>query len=264
MSGDEVLMLIVSGLLGLFGWKVWGGGLFLALQPRNLLPRFLAWVSPLLSGSLMLLILRRWASHDVRSDSTYLFFYMVMWFGWTGIMNRLLQYTDLNCRDDALERGNAAAAFSVSGALIGVTLAFAGGNIGDGPGWWVVVFCAGLSTGALIVLWIIGSSISRVADAITIDRDVAAGWRVLGFFVGGGLIVGRSVAGDWHSAGQTVSDFLNGAWPILLLWVVAVVLDILCRPTPQKPARNIFLYGIIPFTFYLAFGIGVVAMQGSW
>jgi hypothetical protein len=40
-----------------------------------------------------------------------------------------------------LEHGNPAA-----GAILGLTLAFARGNIGNGPGWWVVVFSAGMST----------------------------------------------------------------------------------------------------------------------
>ena len=39
--------------------------------------------------------------------------------------------------------------------MLGVTLCYAGGNIGNGPGWWVVVFSAGLSTVALFAAWMV-------------------------------------------------------------------------------------------------------------
>ena len=49
---------------------------------------------------------------------------------------------------------NAAAAMATAGATIGVTLSYAGGNIGDGPGWWVVVFSAAIATAGLFACWL--------------------------------------------------------------------------------------------------------------
>ena len=179
-------------------------------------------------------------------------------------LDRLLPYVGLLCRDDALERGNTAAGLASSGALTGLTLAFAGGNIGTGPGWWVVLFCAGLATAALLLLWMVGNGISRTEEAITIDRDLAAGWRALGFFVGGGLIVGRAVAGDWSSVGGTLRDFARQGWMVVVLTAVSVAVDQLTRPTPEKPAPNVFLHGLLPCLLYLAVGIVTVMRLGSW
>mgnify|MGYP006204508805 CR=1 FL=1 len=93
------------------------------------------------------------------------------------------------------ERGNAAAAYAGAGAVVAIALCFAGGNIGDGPGWWVVVFSAALSTGVFYLLWLFFEGQASISDAITIDRDPAVALRIAGFFVGSGLILGRAVAG---------------------------------------------------------------------
>jgi uncharacterized membrane protein YjfL (UPF0719 family) len=265
MSGDEVFALIVSGVLGLIGWGAWLGGLlFLKPRLRGAPARRLAWLAPAVSAAAMLFVLLSWSSHDVRSSGVYISFYMAMWFGWVGTLNFLLPYLGLSCRDDVLERGNTAAGIAYGGALLGLTLTFAGGNIGDGPGWWVVFFSAALATAALLLLWIVGCSISRVADSLTIDRDVATGLRTLGFFVGAGLILGRAVAGNWHSAEQTTKDFLANGWPVLALWGVAVGLDLYLRPTPSRPAPDRWWCGAVPGLIYVLAGLGAVILRGPW
>jgi hypothetical protein len=254
MSGDEIMALLVSGIVGIGGWKGWLGGL-LFLEPLSRRPatQFLGWLLPPLAGVAMFFVLAKWSSHDVRDNPTYIFFYMVMWLGWTGLWNWLLPYFGLICRDDALERDNTAAG-----------LAIAGGNIGDGPGWWVVVFCAGIATATLLLLWLIENQITRIQETITIDRDVAAGWRTGGFFIAAGLILGRAVAGDWHSTQETVSDFAIRGWPVMILWFVVVALDIAARPTPQRPAANRVIFGVLPGVLLVVAAIGYVIMQGPW
>ena len=64
-----------------------------------------------------------------------------------------LALCDLSARDDVVERSNRAAIPAIAGGLLAITLCFAGGNIGDGPGWWVVMFCGVLSTGTLLLAW---------------------------------------------------------------------------------------------------------------
>jgi uncharacterized membrane protein YjfL (UPF0719 family) len=260
MSGDEVFVLVISAIMGVVGWR---SLLMLKPFPRTA-TRVLGYVTPLLCAVILFGVLRRWASDDVRHDSTYLLFYMVFGFGWLGLMNRMLPYLGLLSRDDVLERGNLAAALAVSGALTGLTLAFAGGNIGNGRGWWVVLFCAVLATGTLFVLWIIANSFSRVEEAITIDRDVAAGWRTLGFFIGNGLILGRAVAGDWHSTGETLVYFVRASWMALVLTIGSIVVDRYCLPTPEMPVRNSVLFGFLPGLGYLAAGMVTVKLEGAW
>jgi uncharacterized membrane protein YjfL (UPF0719 family) len=217
-----------------------------------------------LAGGVMLYVLLHWASSDVRDDSTYIFFYLVMWLAWTGLWNLILPYLDLSCRDDALERDNTAAGLATGGGLMGVTFIFAGSNIGEGPGWWVVVFCAGMATAALLLLWIADHRITGVIESITVDRDISAGWRTAGFFIGAGLILGRAVAGDWHSAEATVIDFFEKGAPVVILWAAAVGVDNFARPTPKQPAADRLLLGFLPFLLFVAVGICDVVFQGPW
>jgi hypothetical protein len=265
MSGDEFVALIASCIIGIFGWRAWIGGLLL-LEPltRRPVTQVLGWVSPPIAAALLYFVLARWSSHDVRDNPTYIYFYLAMGFGWAGLWNWILPYAGLSFRDDALELDNDAAGIAIAGALIGTTFAFAGANIGDGPGWWVVIFCALLSSGLILALWIVGTKLTRVQEFITIDRDTASGWRAAGFFIGSGLILGRAVAGNWHSTQQTVLDFIAKGWPALILWGIAIFLDRASKPTPQRPAPNPLVFGIIPFVLLTALGLGDVVIQGKW
>jgi hypothetical protein len=265
MSGDEFIALFASFGFGVLGWRTWIGGLlFVQNLSRNTLNQALGWLAPLAAAGALFFVLARWSSHDVRDAPIYIFFYMVMGFGWAGLWNLVLPFTGLSFRDDALENENGAAGLAASGTLVGVTFGFAGANIGDGPGWWVVIFCAILSTGVMFVLWTIGAQITRAQEFITIDRDYAAGWRAAGLFMGWGLILGRAVAGDWHSTQQTVTDFLIKGWPALILWGIAIALDLTSKPTPQRPAPNPVVFGVIPFFLLVGLGIGDVLVQGAW
>jgi len=250
MSGDEVFALIVSAIIGIVGWRSWLGGLLL-LQPLSRKPatQFLGWLSPLAAGAALLFVLFKWSSSDVRDAPIYIFFYMVMGFGWAGLWNLILPFAGLSFRDDALELDNDSAGLAIAGSLVGVTLAF---------------FCALLGTGVMLILWMVGAGITRVADAITIDRDISAGWRAAGFFIGSGLILGRAVAGDWHSANETVMDFLAHGWPVLILWAITLALDKVCGPTPQRPAPNSFMFGVMPFVLLMGISLGAVLVEGSW
>jgi uncharacterized membrane protein YjfL (UPF0719 family) len=265
MSGDEIFALLVSGGIAIWGWQAWLGGLMsLGSLSRRADTQFLGWFLPPLAGAAMLFVLLKWSSPDVRDDTVYVFLYFVMWLGWTGLWNRLLPYLGLSWRDDALERDNFAAGLAAGGGLLGVTFIFAGGNIGDGPGWWVVIFCAGIATASVLLLWLIGNQITHVQEAIAVDRDASAGWRTAGFFIGSGLILGRAVAGDWHSAQQTISDFMAKGWPVLILWGAVLLLDVISRPTPERPAPNRVLFGVLPGLLFVAASIGEVIKQGPW
>jgi hypothetical protein len=264
MSGDELFALIISVVIGLVCWKPWIGGLLEVPSSRKTLAFVLAIIFPLLSSAVVLFVLLKWSAHDVRDDWAYILFYMIIWFGWTGVMNRVIALLGVSLRDDVLERGNSAAALALGGATVGISLAYAGGNIGDGPGWWVVIFSAALASGALMLLWSIGSVASGIGDAITVDRDVASGWRVLGFFIAGGSVLGRAVAGDWNSAYQTVTEFIVQGWPVLLIWAGSIFMDVLLRPTPRQPVPDQIWCGVFPCLLHLAAGVGVLLWQGAW
>ena len=207
--------------------------------------------APVACGVLLWLVLRNLAAHDVRDAPQYLAFYLVLGAAWIGLGIRLMGLLGLSVRDDALERRNAAAAWAAAGGLAGLTLCYAGANIGDGPGWWVVVYAALLSSATLLALWAILERLTRVSETVTVERDVAAGMRLGGFLVAAGLVLGRAVAGDWVSATATNVEFLRQACPVLVLLLLAVPLEWVCRPSVEQPAPLWFVCGLPPAVIYL-------------
>jgi uncharacterized membrane protein YjfL (UPF0719 family) len=264
MSGDEYFALVASLVFAVSGWDNWVRGL---LFSRALSPcleiRAIGWLLPILAGWLVFSVLLRWSSHDVRDSSTYLVFYTVMWFGWTGVWNHIMTWLGLDF-SDALAYNNRAIAIAVAGGLLAVTFVFAGSNIGEGPSWTVVVFCAAIGTAALLLFWLMDNQLTHVHDAIAIDRDEAAAWRLAGFFVAAGLILGRAVAGDWHSVHETVQDFFYASWPALIPFAVLLVLNVQFRPNPARPVPDPIRFGVLPAAALVVIGIGDIIIQGSW
>ena len=146
--------------------------------------------------------------------------------------------------------------------MLGVTLCYAGGNIGDGPGWWVVVFSAALATGTLCVAWAALTTLTPAADAVAIDRDPAAGLRLGAFLLASGLILGRGVAGDWESAQATVADFTAALPAAAAILILAIVVERIARPTPERPRAAVVTFGLLPAALYLAIAMAAVSMIG--
>ena len=252
MSGDEVLVLVVSLIVACV---LWGKSVYEILQVRCHKGSFLRAANLgvlLLCAFTLYYVLRRYASHDVRDSTTYTMFYMIMGAAWVGGAMRIWQMLGISTRDDLLERENTAAAFAIFGALIALTFCFAGGNVGDGPGWWVVVFAALLSTGALFVLWCALDRLGGLGEAITVDRDTASGLRAAGYLIGSGVILGRAVAGNWVSAGATLGDFAVLGWPALVVIVIGVVLERVLGPNARAPQRSAMVFGLPVFLAVLA------------
>lgn len=263
MSPDEVLVLVASLIVLFSAWAAWywqAATIAVRPAPRHGRPLLLA--LPLACVLVLWIVLRELASFDVRDDGKYMFMYMALGLAWVGALIRGTALAGISMRDDVLERRNGAAAIAIGGAMIGLTFAFAGGNIGDGPGWWVVVFAAGLATLALFLAWLALDALTGVADAITIDRDRASGLRLAGFLVAAGLIVGRASAGDWVSVGATLVDFALVGWPVLPLVALATIAERSMRPTPERPAPPAVATGLIPGVLYILVAIGYIGAVG--
>jgi len=182
MSGGEFIAFMVCTVVVALRLPVW---LWWYLRsPRMGWPTGMRWtfaLVPALCAAALLFVLKRFSSLDVRDSGMYNAFYFVMGVAWTLLTLWPARVIGLGIRDDVIDRRNPAAAWAVAGLLMGVTLSFAGGNIGHGPGWWVVIFCALLATGALYLLWAIAEPIARFCESITVERDTAAGIRMCGF-----------------------------------------------------------------------------------
>lgn len=240
ISGDEAMALMVSGTVALIMWvRVLLNVSALRLRPRR---------SPVVDAALfglpavitiaLVAMLMSWADAAVRTSIVYLFFYVVLGLAWVGAALWIFGWLGISLRDDALERNNGAAAVALYGGCVALTLAYAGGNFGDGPGWWVVVFSSGLGTLSLVALWIAFNKLTWIVDRIVIDRDVGAALHVSLLFIACGVVAMRSAAGDWQSAVQTIIDFAPGWLPMLGLLAFAVAVERVLRPLRAPGPRT--------------------------
>ncbi len=265
MSGDEALVLFFSLGVGGIAWLIWfWRAAFTARRCSRFSQRWPLLLYPVVCAAVLYVVLRRFSSFDVRDSPLYLGFYMALGAMWVRFGSWFLPLLGLSARDDVIERGNAGAAHVIGGALLGLTFCYAGGNIGDGPGWWVVAFCACLSTAAFFLLWFLLDKVAGVADTVTIERDAAAGIRLAGYFTASGLILGRAVAGDWESAIATVLDFVEVGWPAASLWLVAALLERRLRPSPKQTHPPLVTHGIAPLLLYLGMAVFTLVWAGPW
>jgi uncharacterized membrane protein YjfL (UPF0719 family) len=195
-------------IFAVVAWLIW---LMRITMVHTLRPslglRWLLVLTPLVCALILWMILRRWASHDVVDSPKYLYFYTLFGAAWVGAWRIIIPLGGLHVDLDAIERRNAGAAIGIAGALVGLTLAFAGGNIGDGPGYEVVFFSALLSTATFFLLWQVMEFVGHFAESITIERETGAGLRLAGALVGVGAILGYGVAGDWVGFRKTIDEF---------------------------------------------------------
>jgi hypothetical protein len=253
MSADEIIVTIAAVIVGPVWWAITVFRLarVAPLRPAGLGVNALT-IAVSLCGLFILVVLKTFASFDVVGAPEYQFMYGVLGLAWLRVAERFFAFAGLSVRDDLVERRNAAAVPAVIGALVAVTLCYAGGNIGDGPGWWVVVFSAGLATATLFAAWLLVASRGNGIDAVIIDRDPAAGVRLGAFLAACGVVLGRAVAGNWESAVQTIADFVPALPGVGILVLTALVIENVARPTPQRPRSPLVLFGIVPALLYFA------------
>jgi uncharacterized membrane protein YjfL (UPF0719 family) len=207
-------------------------------------------------------VLRQWASFDVVDAPYYIIGYMALGLVWITIAAVLLaRFTDIRLQQDVRERNNSAAAVALAGMLLGTAIAYAGGNIGDGPGWYVVIFSALLSTLTVYIAVCVIALFSDGEERITIDHDVGAAIRLGAVAVGVGIIAGRAAAGDWVSVPATVRDFVAVAWPVVLFVGAAIVHE---RMTPPVYAGGGILRSGIFAVLFIGVASAYVSSYGSW
>lgn len=170
------------------------------------------------------IVLRGYASSDVREDPAFLYVYFV-----AGILPFLAAVfisgmLGISFLDDALQKGEPGAAFALTGATLASMSCYSGSNIGSGPGPEVVIFCSVLSLGTLVILWaLFEMALSpSLSEKITVERDTLAGLRLCSWLLALGIVLGWSVAGDWVSMRQTLSDFVSSAWPAVALLILGI------------------------------------------
>jgi uncharacterized membrane protein YjfL (UPF0719 family) len=258
MDPDEVLVLVGSLAVAWVAGLRWYGRLFSAGPPYSAAtPRV-----RLLLGALPIALLvglgwslQAGAAREVRDDTTYSLLFLALGSAWMALTWKVTAWLGIDVWDDVLERNNLAACIAACGALVGSMTVYTFANLGEGPTIWTTIGPAML--GAVSTMALLGAFgiFSDVVDTITIDRDLASGIRFAGLALGVGLILGRSLAGDYVSVVGTLSDFFGQAWPALPLVAMAAWLERRLRPTPQQPRPDVVRKGFVLCFGYAAIGV---------
>ena len=262
MEDDPIFLVFDMAAILAIGW--W---LYKLFAPTHHVYRQLRWRLAILIGLAasavaIFFVLRQWASFDVVDAPYYIVGYMALGIVWITLASVLLaRFTDIRLQQDVRERNNFAAAVALGGMLLGNAIAYAGGNIGDGPGWWVVIFSALLSTFTVYAAVCVIALTSDGEERITIDHDVGAAVRLGAVAVGVGIIAGRAAAGDWVSVPATVRDFVAVAWPAVLFVAAAIVHE---RMTPPAYAGDGILRSAIFATLFIGTASAYVTAYGNW
>ena len=255
MSPDEIIILLVASGVAVWGWGKWYACLANVWPPerdtRNRL-----WLALLPVASLLIIygVISTIAAFDVVGDAAYVFFYIVLGLAWlVPVRGLMFLIFDLSWRDDVLERNNTAAALSICGGVLGVTIIYAGANVGDGPGWWVVVFTGVIATAIWFALVYGLQRYTGLFERITIERDYTSGVRALGYMLASGVVLGRAAAGDWISAESTIIDFWQ-AWPVLVLFGLALWIERISSSEYEddSASRRAWLWGVTYILLALA------------
>jgi uncharacterized membrane protein YjfL (UPF0719 family) len=256
-ADDETFALLAGGILALAGGALYYGPLVsVDSLGRNIGGKLLLAACPVLCLLLLWPVLLYLAAADVRNDLEYLFLFLVVGGAWMSGMTLLMPLLGLSVRDDAIEAGNGAAAVVVCGALLGVTLVFAGANIGEGPTIWTTIQPAFAATVVFLLTWLAVESTVHPSEAITLDRDMASALRLAGLLVACGLVLGRAAAGDWISAPRMYGDLAAHGWPVPVLGAAAIAAHRMLAPTPKNPRPSPGTAGLLPA---LAFVVAAAA-----
>ena len=206
----------------------------------------------------------RFGAVEVRGHWDQVCWLSFLGLGWLLVFSRLFSWLGLSIADDVIERRNPAALPAACGAALALAILYVGGSLGEGPSYWNNIFSAGLGTFGFFLLWFLLELFGHVSASISEERDLASGIRVCGFLLSAGLILGRAVAGDWHSESAAVHDFMLDGWPAAPLCFFAVVIERLARPSQKCPFQPLVSHGVVPAAFYAVVAIAWIYRLGRW
>ncbi|HEX4997550.1 MAG TPA: hypothetical protein VFY29_04965 [Terriglobia bacterium] len=272
-SDDEWMFLMVAIIAGAIGaWRWYSTALRRSPFMSDSKPQVLLIFAPLASLAILFLVLQSLADPVyVAGHLDYTLLFMAGGAFWIFGASETFGVMGVSAGADAMRGRNPAAAIAVSGGIAGVALAYAGSNIGNGPTIWTTLVPAFTAATTLLVLWFFLEGIGGEWEAITLDKDIAAGIRLAAFLISAGSILGRAMAGDWIDWDQTFLDFVKFGWPAALLVPAMIWMNSRFAPTPDTLRPGLFRCGVMPAlvmlglaAFYVvSLGMPVVAPAGA-
>jgi uncharacterized membrane protein YjfL (UPF0719 family) len=221
-------------------------------------------ITPVVAMLALLVVLVCWSDpKSVQGHPDYILLFLAGGGAWLFVASVASSVLGVSPRDDAIERGNLAAAIACAGALGGATAIYAFANVGAGPTIWTTIAPAIVATAVWLALWFVVELLGRPGEAIALDRDVASALRHAAYLLASGIVLGRAVAGNWTSWQGTWHDFVRQARPVAALAVFAIVAHLVLRPTPTRACRSLPKAGLVPGLVLLVLAIGYVASLGK-
>jgi hypothetical protein len=258
ISEGEGFLMVGSFVVSVWTTITWFLALGSPIRFQRGPARWPVMLAPFAGWAAIWVVLHHFASADVRNEPTYIWLYFLFGIAWLGVALKVLPWWGLSARDDVGEQQNPAAIPAMMGAALGISACYAGANIGDGPGWWCVLWAGALATASwFLSLWVVGHY-GQLVEHVTVERDTGAGIRLGAFLLAAGIICGRGAAGDWTDAMQTVAEFA-AAWSLAPLVLVVLYVEHRLRPTPHRPASPLGISCVVSALFIVIAIGGVVA-----
>jgi len=235
MSEIETLLFLLCGVLTTIFIVNWYRYLFGIFKPkRKLINDYILGLLPFVLFIIIYYTLRNLASFDVVNDTLFIIFYIFFGFTWIYLFNKLIfLFYDISWIDDIITNGNYAALSAYVGALLGITLIYAGANIGDGPGFWCVMVAGGIGAILWFILALLINKFTGIIERIVISRDLGSGIRFGGFLLSTGIILARGSGGDWFNFWQTIIDF-SDIWIIIPFAVLYLLIELYYKNKYEK------------------------------
>lgn len=235
MSEIETLLFLLCGVLTTIFIVNWYRYLFGIFKPkRKLINDYTLGLLPFVLFIIIYYTLRNLASFDVVNDTLFIIFYIFFGFTWIYLFNKLIfLFYDISWIDDIITNGNYAVLSAYVGALLGITLIYAGANIGDGPGFWCVMVAGGIGAILWFILTLLINKFTGIIERIVISRDLGSGIRFGGFLLSTGIILARGSGGDWFNFWQTIIDF-SDIWIIIPFAVLYLLIELYYKNKYEK------------------------------
>jgi hypothetical protein len=263
MGEDEVMVLTLSALVGgvaLLRWMLVAATHGPRWRSAPAAWRGLVAALPLLSLALVHVGLGQVADVYVQGDPRYRAQYDAMGLQWLMVGLWLFGLLGVPVARELAVRSNRAAAIVGAGATLGLTATYLGGNVGDGPGWWVVVVSSGAATAAWLLGWAVVAQLAHAADRVTIDQHEPTAWRTAGLLTGIGLVLGRAVAGDWVSGWSTAVDVVQYGWFAAVMVATEVHLVNWLAPPHAPDELDPMVGGVLPGALWVLLAVVWVAL----
>ena len=230
MDVFELSLFFISCFIVYFFMRRWYRPLLKAWPPEKNRPaKTILACLPIFFLVFIFFILKFFASFDVVNSVIFIVFYILLGYAWMfGSLMLTTLFFDLNWTDDSVYLNNKAALAAVIGEFFSAAFIYAGANVGDGPGWWCVIFAGLLGIAAWIILGLLIHFCTGIFERITVDRDMGCGIRFMVYLLASGAILGYACSGDWTSFKMTIVEFGAG-WPVLPLTAVFILLEKLIK-----------------------------------